>query len=128
MTLVMLAAAILVPAIFYYLTLHQTMNAIEGGNRPFPGELIWLAFVPFLGTIWYMVYAILRSNALKKGVRATPASRRRRHGHHRGYGGADRTVHGALPQPAVDHSSHRAVDHPLRKDGQLQRVLAMCRA
>lgn len=66
MTLVMLAAAILVPAIFYYLTLHQTMNAIEGGNRPFPGGLIWLAFVPFLGTIWYMVYVILRSSALKK--------------------------------------------------------------
>lgn len=66
MTLVMLAAAILVPAIFYYLTLHQTMNAIEGGHRPFLGGLIWLAFVPFLGTIWYMVYAILLSSAPKK--------------------------------------------------------------
>ena len=57
---------ILVPLVFYYLTLQQTMNAIEESQRPFAGGLIWLALIPFLGTLWYMVYIILLSGALKK--------------------------------------------------------------
>lgn len=65
-TILFTAVAVLVPLIFYYLTLQQTMNAIDEPLRPFAGGLIWLALIPFLGTVWYMVYAILLSSALKK--------------------------------------------------------------
>ncbi|KUM03861.1 hypothetical protein KIF53_11820 [Chromobacterium subtsugae] len=66
MMLVVAGALALAVSIFYYLTLHQTMNAISEVNRPLAGGLVWLALIPFVGVIWYMVYIILLSNALKR--------------------------------------------------------------
>lgn len=50
----------------YFLTLQRTMNAISPALRPMPGGLIWLALLPFLGMVWYMIYVIMLSSALKK--------------------------------------------------------------
>ncbi|QDQ28025.1 hypothetical protein FNU76_17665 [Chitinimonas arctica] len=56
----------LIPAIFYCLTLHRTMNKLSPANRPFEGALIWLSFIPVLGSVWHMVYVCLMSSAIKK--------------------------------------------------------------
>ncbi|UTH76306.1 hypothetical protein [Chromobacterium sp. IIBBL 290-4] len=66
MALVVIAALLLAVGIFYFLTLHQAMNAVSENNRPFPGALIWLGLIPGLGLIWYMIYILLLSGALKK--------------------------------------------------------------
>ncbi|OHX12473.1 hypothetical protein [Chromobacterium sphagni] len=66
MVLVVIGALALAVGIFYYLTLHQTMDSVSEINRPLAGGLIWLALIPFVGAIWYMVYIILLSRALKR--------------------------------------------------------------
>ncbi|MBT2866598.1 hypothetical protein JQK19_05020 [Chromobacterium violaceum] len=66
MVLVVAGALVLAVSIFYFLTLHQTMNSVDETRRPLAGGLIWLALVPGLGLIWYMVYILLLSSALKK--------------------------------------------------------------
>ncbi|AXE29546.1 hypothetical protein DK842_06300 [Chromobacterium phragmitis] len=66
MVLVVVGALMLAVSIFYFITLHQTMNAIGETRRPFAGGLIWLALIPGLGLFWYMAYILLLSSALKK--------------------------------------------------------------
>ena len=66
MVLVVVSALALAASIFYFLTLHQTMNAIGEERRPLAGGLIWLALIPGLGLIWYMIYTLLLSSALRK--------------------------------------------------------------
>ena len=59
-------AFFLVVSIFYYMLLQKTMNRVSEANRPFPGGLVWLGFIPAVGPIWVIVYAILLSLAIKK--------------------------------------------------------------
>lgn len=59
-------ALVLAVSIFYFLTLHQTMNAVGETHRPLAGGLIWLALIPGLGLVWYMIYILLLSSALRK--------------------------------------------------------------
>lgn len=61
-----LAVAALVACVFNLLALHRVMDAISEGNRPCQGWMIWLTFVPFLGSLWYLAYLVLLSNALQK--------------------------------------------------------------
>ncbi|AOZ50706.1 MULTISPECIES: hypothetical protein [Chromobacteriaceae] len=66
MVLVVVGALVLAVSIFYFLTLHQTMNAVGETHRPLAGGLIWLALIPGLGLVWYMIYILLLSSALRK--------------------------------------------------------------
>ena len=52
--------------ILYYRTLSRTMSTITPSLRPFPPGTIWLAFLPFIGTLWYMVYVVRLSLALQR--------------------------------------------------------------
>lgn len=70
MVLVVVGALVLAVSIFYFLTLHQTMNSVDETRRPLAGGLIWLALAPGLGLIWYMVYILLLSSALKRSWRS----------------------------------------------------------
>ncbi|POZ63944.1 hypothetical protein [Chromobacterium alticapitis] len=66
MMLVVMGALALAISIFYFLTLQQAMGVVDETIRPFPGGLIWLALIPGLGWIWYMVYILQLSAALKR--------------------------------------------------------------
>ena len=58
----------------YYLTLQRAMSAVSPSLRPFHPALIWLALLPFVGVLWYMVYVVMLSLSLRKELarRALP--------------------------------------------------------
>lgn len=57
---------VLLANILYYRTLQRTMSVISPSLRPCPPALIWLALLPYLGIIWYMIYIVMLSLALQK--------------------------------------------------------------
>ena len=60
----------LIPVVFYFITLQGTMNKLSPANKPFEGALIWLSFIPLLGGIWYLVYVCMLSKAIEKDYSA----------------------------------------------------------
>lgn len=50
----------------YYLTLQRAMSTINPALRPLPAASIWLALLPFVGVLWYMIYAVALSRGLGK--------------------------------------------------------------
>jgi len=63
---VLFFVVILVVTVFYFLLLQKTMNRVSEFNRPFPGGLIWLGFIPLVNIIWIPVFQIMLSVAIKK--------------------------------------------------------------
>ncbi|WP_434656825.1 hypothetical protein [Chromobacterium violaceum] len=73
MAMLALGVLALIAQVFYFLTLHKTMDAVSEQNRPFNGALIWLALIPVLGLVWWMVFALLLSTSIKKDLSARQA-------------------------------------------------------
>ncbi|AXE29547.1 hypothetical protein DK842_06305 [Chromobacterium phragmitis] len=70
MAMLMIGILALIAQVFYFLTLHKTMDAVSEQNRPFTGALIWLGLIPLLGLVWWMVYILLLSTSIKKDLSA----------------------------------------------------------
>ena len=64
--IMLMAVAVIAVAILYFSLLHKTMNRVSEANRPVPGGLVWLGFVPVLGPLWVLVFQLLLSAAIKK--------------------------------------------------------------
>jgi hypothetical protein len=64
--LIILLAAIVVPFVFYLLTLQRAFEAVSEANRELTPGLVWLMFIPIFGLGWYFVVVIKLANSIKK--------------------------------------------------------------
>lgn len=53
--IVLIFVFLIVPYIFYIITLQSTLNAISEGNRQMPSSNVWLLLIPLFGTIWHFI-------------------------------------------------------------------------
>jgi len=67
--IVILAICLLIPIIFYLISLQKAMNSISLEKKPFAGGLVWLTFIPVLGVIWLLVFIIITSISLKRQLK-----------------------------------------------------------
>jgi hypothetical protein len=66
LTLLVVFSAMLIANMLYYRTLQRTMCMLSPELRPFPPGLVWLALLPYLGIVWYMIYIIMLSLGIRK--------------------------------------------------------------
>jgi len=59
-------SVVLIANLLYYRTLQRTMSMLSPELRPFPPGLVWLALLPYLGIVWYMIYIIMLSLGVQK--------------------------------------------------------------
>ena len=50
-----LIALILIPKIFYLITLQSTLRAISEENRKMPPNNVWLQLIPLFGIVWHFI-------------------------------------------------------------------------
>jgi hypothetical protein len=50
-----LVALILIPKIFYLITLQSTLRAISEENRKMPPNNVWLQLIPLFGIVWHFI-------------------------------------------------------------------------
>ena len=65
---------LVIPRIFYILTLQSTFNAISIGNRKMPSNNVWLLLIPIFGIIWQFIVVkklsdSIRTEANLRGIR-----------------------------------------------------------
>lgn len=48
-----LGGIVLIPKIFYLITLQSTLNAISPENRKMPPANVWLLLIPLFGIVWH---------------------------------------------------------------------------
>ena len=48
-------ALFLIPAIFFLLTLQNTLKAISEENRKMPPANVWLMFIPLFNIVWQFI-------------------------------------------------------------------------
>jgi len=70
-------AIILVPLIFYLLTLQKTLNRCAPENRAMAPGLVWLMFIPMFNIIWHFFIVINVAKSLgaefqKRGITEEP--------------------------------------------------------
>jgi hypothetical protein len=51
----LLVALILIPKIFYLITLQSTLKAISEENRKMPSNNVWLQLIPLFGLVWHFI-------------------------------------------------------------------------
>lgn len=64
---------VIIPAIFYILTLQKTLEIISPENRKMPPTYVWLLLVPLLGLIWHFIVvrdlsASIKAEAISKDL------------------------------------------------------------
>jgi hypothetical protein len=57
-------AIILIPGIFYCLTLQKALNRCAPGNRAMAPGMVWLLFVPLLNIVWHFLVVINMAKSL----------------------------------------------------------------
>lgn len=62
---------LLIPAIFYLITLQSTFNAISVENRKMSSSSVWLLLIPLFGTVWHFIVV----NNLAKSINAEAKSK-----------------------------------------------------
>jgi hypothetical protein len=72
-----LFAVMLIPAIFYLLTLQKTFNRCSPENRAMNPGLVWLMFIPLFNMIWHFMIVLNMSKSLaaefqKRGLNEEP--------------------------------------------------------
>ena len=50
-----LIAILLIPKIFYLITLQSTLKAISEENRKMPPNNVWLQLIPLFGIVWHFI-------------------------------------------------------------------------
>jgi hypothetical protein len=61
-----LLAAVLIPAIFFLLTEHKTLQLIRPENRHMQPGLVWLQLIPLLGQVWQFFVVARIAGSIKK--------------------------------------------------------------
>lgn len=61
----------LIPHIFYLLTLNKLLESISTENRRMPADKVWLLLIPIFGTIWHFTVV----NNLSSSIKAETDSR-----------------------------------------------------
>jgi hypothetical protein len=61
-----LLAAVLIPAIFFLLTEHKTLQLIRPWNRRMLPGLVWLQLIPLFGQIWQFFVVIRIAASIRK--------------------------------------------------------------
>ena len=54
----------LIPAIFYVLTLQNTLKAIQPQNRKMPPVNVWLLFIPIFNFVWHFFVVSYITNSI----------------------------------------------------------------
>jgi hypothetical protein len=62
----LLLLAFLIPAIFFLLTQHNALKAIQPANRLMNPGLVWLQLIPLFGQLWQFLVVTLIANSIKK--------------------------------------------------------------
>lgn len=73
---VILCALGLALAVFYLRSLHQAMDCVSSANRPFPGGLAWLFFVPGVGFFWILAFQVFLALAIDADFKAAGRAQR----------------------------------------------------
>lgn len=60
-----LVLLLLVPAIFYLITLQKTLEAISPENRSIPPGQVWLLLIPLFNLVWQFIAVERISNSIK---------------------------------------------------------------
>lgn len=56
---------ILIPAIFYLITLQSTFDNISLGNRKMPSVNVWLLLIPVFGIVWHFIVVKKLADSIK---------------------------------------------------------------
>lgn len=64
--ILLLFGGMLIPTIFYLVTLQSTLQTISIENRAMPPGNVWLLFIPLFGTIWHFIIV----NKMADSIRA----------------------------------------------------------
>ena len=54
-----------IPRIFYLITLQSTLNTISSENRKMPSGNVWLLLIPLFGTIWHFIIVNNLADSIK---------------------------------------------------------------
>ena len=63
---IILLAVVLIPAIFFLLTEHRTLNLVRPENRRMLPGLVWLQLIPLLGQVWQFFVVARIAGSIKK--------------------------------------------------------------
>ena len=68
---------LLIPAIFYLLTLQKTLNRCSPENRAMQPGMVWLMFIPLFNLVWHFFVVLNISKSLeaefrKRGIASEP--------------------------------------------------------
>lgn len=71
-------AILLIPTIFFLLTLQNTLKAVQPGNRYMPPANVWLMLIPVFNIIWQFIVVARVSDSIRAelAARGTPAGDR----------------------------------------------------
>lgn len=56
---------ILIPGIFYLITLQRTLEAVSVENRAMPPGQVWLLLIPVFNFVWHFIVTIKISDSIK---------------------------------------------------------------
>ena len=76
--LLFILAMAVVPAVFFLLTLQNTLKEVSIENRKMEPGMVWLMFIPLFGMVWQFIIVnrladSLRDEFVKKNVRTSEA-------------------------------------------------------
>ena len=60
-----LFGGMLIPKIFYLITLQSTLQTISSENRTMPPSNVWLLFIPLFGVIWHFIIINNMADSIK---------------------------------------------------------------
>lgn len=66
-----LLAGLLIPAVLFLLTQHNTLKVIRPENRSLAPGLVWLQLIPLLGQIWQFIVVTRIASSIQREVAAT---------------------------------------------------------
>lgn len=56
---------ILIPAIFYLMTLQSTLESVSKENRKMPSENVWLLLIPLFNLVWHFIVVKNLADSIK---------------------------------------------------------------
>jgi hypothetical protein len=56
---------VLIPKIFYLISLQSTLDVISFGNRKMPSSNVWLLLIPLFGVVWHFIIVSNMADSIK---------------------------------------------------------------
>ncbi|WP_162903293.1 DUF4328 domain-containing protein [Taibaiella koreensis] len=63
-------ALLVVPFVFYLITLQNTFKALQPENRRMPPGQVWLLFIPFFNIVWQFIVVNRLADSIQRELRA----------------------------------------------------------